>query len=40
MELRALLTVCVVVIGVAFGLCMRQNHALLHFMNRPYTQQT
>jgi sec-independent protein translocase protein TatC len=39
-ELRTRLIVCAVVLGVAFGLCFWQNHALLHLVNRPLAHQT
>jgi sec-independent protein translocase protein TatC len=39
-ELRARLIVCLVAIGLAFGVCVWQNHALLRIINRPLTHQT
>jgi sec-independent protein translocase protein TatC len=39
-ELRARLIVCLVVIGLAFAVCVWQNHALLRIINRPLTHQT
>jgi sec-independent protein translocase protein TatC len=39
-ELRTRLIVSLVAIAVAFGVCMWQNHALLHLVNRPLTNQT
>jgi sec-independent protein translocase protein TatC len=35
-ELRTRLIVSGVVLAVAFGVCLWQNHALLHLINRPY----
>ncbi len=39
-ELRTRLIVCLVALAVAFGLCLWQNHELLHIVNRPLTKQT
>jgi sec-independent protein translocase protein TatC len=39
-ELRTRLIVCLVAIGLAFGVCVWQNHALLRIINRPLTHQT
>ena len=39
-ELRARLIVCAAVLGVAFGLCLWQNHLLLDVINKPLKQQT
>lgn len=39
-ELRARIIVCLAVLGVAFGLCMWQNHALLKIVNAPLAGQT
>ena len=39
-ELRTRLIVCVVALGIAFGVCLWQNHALLNFINKPLQQQT
>ena len=39
-ELRTRLIVSMVAIAVAFGLCFWQNHALLHLIDRPLSQQT
>ncbi|HLL92369.1 MAG TPA: twin-arginine translocase subunit TatC, partial [Solirubrobacteraceae bacterium] len=39
-ELRARLIVSLAALAVAFGLCMWQNHALLHFINEPLAHQT
>src|ERR1039458_5096077 len=39
-ELRARLIVSTVVLAVAFGLCLWQNHALLHIINKPLQTQT
>jgi sec-independent protein translocase protein TatC len=39
-ELRVRLIVCAAVIGVAFGICLWQNHALLEVINKPLTHQT
>jgi sec-independent protein translocase protein TatC len=39
-ELRTRLIVSVVAIAVAFGFCLWQNHALLHFVNAPLAHQT
>jgi sec-independent protein translocase protein TatC len=39
-ELRTRLIVSVIALGLAFGLCLWQNHALLHFINRPLDKQT
>ena len=39
-ELRTRLIVCLVALGAAFGIGLWQNHALLHFINRPLERQT
>jgi sec-independent protein translocase protein TatC len=39
-ELRGRLLVSLAVLAVAFGLCMWQNHALLHVINKPLERQT
>ncbi len=39
-ELRTRLIVCLVAIGVAFGFCFWQNHALLHLIGDPYAKET
>jgi sec-independent protein translocase protein TatC len=39
-ELRTRLIISLVAIGVAFGICFWQNHALLHLIDRPLAQQT
>jgi sec-independent protein translocase protein TatC len=39
-ELRTRLIVCLVAIGLAFAVCVWQNHALLRIINRPLTHQT
>ncbi|MHB1469695.1 MAG: twin-arginine translocase subunit TatC [Solirubrobacteraceae bacterium] len=39
-ELRARIIVCLAVLGVAFGLCMWQNHTLLRIVNAPLAGQT
>jgi sec-independent protein translocase protein TatC len=39
-ELRSRLIVCLAVLGVAFGLCVWQNHLLLRLINRPLAAQT
>jgi sec-independent protein translocase protein TatC len=39
-ELRSRLIVCLAVVGVAFGLCLWQNHLLLRLINRPLAAQT
>jgi len=39
-ELRTRLIVSLIAIGVAFGICFWQNHALLHLIDRPLAQQT
>lgn len=39
-ELRTRLIVSAVVLAVAFGVCLWQNHALLEVINRPLTSQT
>jgi sec-independent protein translocase protein TatC len=39
-ELRARLIVSAVVLAVAFGFCLWQNHALLEIINEPLTSQT
>lgn len=39
-ELRTRLIVCALALALAFGLCLWQNHALLHLVNKPYNTQT
>src|SRR5271154_5786001 len=39
-ELRTRLIICLVALGVAFGLCFWQNHALLHLIGNPYSKET
>lgn len=39
-ELRTRLIVSLVVVAVAFGGCLWQNHALLHLVNKPLVSQT
>jgi sec-independent protein translocase protein TatC len=39
-ELRGRLIVSLAALVVAFGFCMWQNHALLHLINRPLSEQT
>ena len=39
-ELRTRLIVSAVVLAVAFGVCLWQNHALLHIIDRPLEHQT
>jgi sec-independent protein translocase protein TatC len=39
-ELRSRLFVCLAALAVAFGLCMWQNHHLLHIINKPLATQT
>lgn len=39
-ELRTRMIVCLLVIGVAFGLCFWQNHRLLQLINAPLEHQT
>jgi sec-independent protein translocase protein TatC len=39
-ELRVRLIVSAVVLAVAFGVCLWQNHALLHIINKPLQTQT
>ena len=39
-ELRTRLIVCLVVVGVAFGFCFWQNHALLNVINAPLAHET
>jgi sec-independent protein translocase protein TatC len=39
-ELRTRLIVSLAAIAVAFGLCLWQNHLLLHVINKPLSQQT
>jgi sec-independent protein translocase protein TatC len=39
-ELRTRLIVSAAVLGVAFGFCLWQNHALLHIINKPLQTQT
>ncbi len=39
-ELRARLIVSAAVLGVAFALCLWQNHELLHIINKPLQTQT
>ena len=39
-ELRTRLIISAVVLAVAFGFCLWQNHALLHIINKPLQTQT
>src|SRR5437899_2886385 len=39
-ELRARLIVSAVVLAIAFGVCLWQNHELLHIINKPLQAQT
>ncbi len=39
-ELRGRLIVSLAALAVAFGVCMWQNHALLHLINKPLSTQT
>jgi sec-independent protein translocase protein TatC len=39
-ELRTRLIVSLVAVALTFGVCLWQNHALLHFINKPLSQQT
>ena len=39
-ELRSRLIVCAAVLGVAFGVCLWQNHTLLKIINEPLKTQT
>src|SRR5271166_1441958 len=39
-ELRSRLIVSAIVLAVAFGICLWQNHALLHIINKPLQTQT
>jgi sec-independent protein translocase protein TatC len=39
-ELRARLIISLATLAIAFGVCFWQNHALLHFINRPLQHQT
>jgi sec-independent protein translocase protein TatC len=39
-ELRARLIISLAALGVAFGCCVWQNHALLHIINKPLAHQT
>jgi sec-independent protein translocase protein TatC len=39
-ELRTRLIVSLAALAVAFGVCMWQNHALLHIINKPLAHQT
>jgi sec-independent protein translocase protein TatC len=39
-ELRVRLIVCAVALAVAFGVCLWQNQALLHIINKPLKTQT
>jgi sec-independent protein translocase protein TatC len=39
-ELRARLIVSALALALAFGVCLWQNHALLHFINKPLVHQT
>jgi sec-independent protein translocase protein TatC len=39
-ELRSRLIVCAIVLGVAFGICLWQNHTLLKIINEPLKTQT
>src|ERR1035441_6901486 len=39
-ELRTRLIISAVVLAVAFGFCLWQNHELLHILNKPLQTQT
>src|SRR5271166_3353059 len=39
-ELRSRLIVSAAVLAVVFGVCLWQNHALLHIINKPLQTQT
>jgi sec-independent protein translocase protein TatC len=39
-ELRSRLIVSAIVLAIAFGICLWQNHALLHIINKPLQTQT
>src|ERR1700684_2348603 len=39
-ELRRRLIVSLAVLGAAFAVCLWQNHALLHIVNKPLASQT
>src|ERR1700676_4209019 len=39
-ELRSRLIVSAIVLAVAFGFCLWQNHELLHIINKPLQEQT
>jgi sec-independent protein translocase protein TatC len=39
-ELRTRLIVSAIALAIAFGLCLWQNHALLHLINAPLSKQT
>src|SRR5664279_2367108 len=39
-ELRTRLIISAVVLAVAFGFCLWQNHELLHIINKPLQTQT
>ncbi len=39
-ELRTRLIISALALAIAFGLCLWQNHALLHLINKPYNAQT
>lgn len=39
-ELRTRLIVSLAAIAITFGVCLWQNHALLHFVNKPLSEQT
>ncbi|MEA2152975.1 MAG: sec-independent protein translocase protein TatC [Solirubrobacteraceae bacterium] len=39
-ELRVRLIISLAALAVAFGLCMWQNHALLHIINKPLSSET
>jgi sec-independent protein translocase protein TatC len=39
-ELRGRLIISIAALAVSFGLCMWQNHALLHLINKPLSSQT
>ncbi len=39
-ELRTRLIISAAVLAVAFGVCLWQNHALLHIINKPLQTQT
>ncbi len=39
-ELRSRLIISAIVLAIAFGVCLWQNHALLHIINKPLQTQT